>query len=112
MMERLDPKKIPDRLSARSARIVRLLLYGGILLPLADLTLIGVFAAQHPDYSHLRQLMSELGEEGRPGSSLVNAWFTFSSFLLVGFGLAMGRQLPRPLSAQACAELPRHRSKV
>src|SRR5436305_821053 len=84
----------------RASIFVRLLLVAGVLLPLVDLALVAVFAAQHPDYSHLRQLMSELGEEGRPGSTSVNAWFTFSSCLLVAFGLAMGRQLPQSFSAR------------
>src|SRR5437868_13270285 len=80
---------------------VRLLLFAGVLLPLVDLALIAVFAAQHPDYSHLRQLMSELGEEGRPGSNWVNAWFTASGILLVGFGLASNRALPRSIPTRA-----------
>jgi hypothetical membrane protein len=82
-------------MQARDHFWVRLLLWGGILLPFVDLTLIAIFAAQHPDYSHLRHLMSELGETGRPWSGLVNLWFSLSSMLLVAFGFGMAASLPR-----------------
>jgi len=84
---------------------VRLLLWGGILLPVVDLTLIAIFAAQHPDYSHIRHLMSELGERGRPWAGWVNLWFSAGSLLLVGFGLAMAASLPRSGSSLAGVSL-------
>jgi hypothetical protein len=85
--------------------IVRLLLWIGILLPAVDVCLIVGFASLHPDYSHLRQLMSELGEEGRPFAGLVNIWFAISSLLLVGFGLAMAASLPRSSLAAVATTL-------
>lgn len=75
--------------------IARKLLWLGIVLPAADICLIGLFASLHPDYDHLRQLMSELGEAGRPYAGLVNAWFAVSSLILVGFGVGMTALLPR-----------------
>jgi hypothetical protein len=71
------------------------LLWLGIFVPVIDVCLIGLFASLHPDYDHLRQLMSELGEEGRPYAGLVNAWFALSSVLLIGFGVGLASALPR-----------------
>jgi len=64
-------------------------------VPVVDVCLIALFASLHPDYDHLRQLMSELGEDGRPYAGLVNAWFALSSVLLVGFGIGLAALLPR-----------------
>jgi len=92
-------------LTIGSAKTVRLLLWVGILLPVVDVCLIAVFASLHPDYDHLRQLMSELGEEGRPFAGLVNIWFAVSSLLLVGFGIALAASLPRSSTAAAATTL-------
>jgi len=73
----------------------RRLLWLGIFVPVVDVCLIALFASLHPDYDHLRQLMSELGEEGRPYAGLVNGWFALSSVLLVGFGIGLCASLPR-----------------
>jgi hypothetical membrane protein len=82
-------------MAPRHSLWLRLLLWGGILLPVIDLGLIVFFASLHPDYSHVRQFMSELGETGRPFGALVNAWFTLGSLVLVGFGVGMAWTLPR-----------------
>src|SRR5438874_7303934 len=92
-------------MAAMKDRIVWLLLVAGVLLPIVDLAAIAFFAAQHRDYSHVRQLMSELGETERPWSSWTNAWFTTSSMLLVGFGFAMAASLPRTTAARTAAIL-------
>jgi len=90
---------------ARHSAWVRLLLWGGILLPVVDLTLVAIFASLHPDYSHVRHFMSELGETGRPFGLLVNAWFTVGSLVLLGFGLGMAWTMPRNGCAKAGVSL-------
>ena len=75
--------------------LVSVLLWCGLVVPVADVAVIAFFAALHPDYDHLRQLMSELGEHGRPDAGLVNAWFGAASLLFFAFGLGLVKSLPR-----------------
>src|SRR5437773_5490464 len=79
----------------------RMLLGCGIIAPLADVTLIAVFASLHPDYDHIRQFISELGETGRPFAGLVNAWFSVVSLLLVGFGAGLALALTNSAASRA-----------
>jgi hypothetical protein len=74
--------------------LASVLLWCGIVTPTADVALIAFFASLHPDYDHLRQLMSELGEQGRPHAGLVNAWFSTASLLFVAFGAGLVKSLP------------------
>ncbi len=99
-MDRPLSQLIPDSFS-----LSRTFLWLGIIVPIADVCLIALFASLHPDYDHLRQLMSELGEEGRPFAGLVNAWFALSSVLLVGFGFGLAASLPRSRMALIGAAL-------
>jgi len=81
------------------------LLWCGIIAPLADTALTVFFASLHPDYDHIRQFMSELGETGRPFAGLVNAWFSVASLLLVGFGIGLATSLPASPKSRAGSTL-------
>lgn len=81
-------------MAARTFNIRRLLILGGILLPVVDLPLMYFFGSLHADYDRVRQFMSELGESGRPYAGLVNTWFAIVGLVLVGFGIAMAGMLP------------------
>jgi hypothetical membrane protein len=66
----------------------------GILPPLVDVAVIAAVAAVQPDYSHVRQFISELGETGRPHAALVSAWWFAFSFLMSPFAIALVAALP------------------
>lgn len=74
---------------------------GGVLLPIVDLSAVYFFGSLHSDYDRVRQFMSELGESGRPYAEVVNAWFTTSSLILVGFGIGMAVMLPPSRASMA-----------
>jgi len=88
-------------ISRRNLHLRRGLLWCGIVAPVADMALIAFFASLHPDYDHVRQLMSELGETGRPYASAVNVWFSVGSLLLVGFGVGLATALPGTMASRA-----------
>lgn len=67
------PSRLPELLSALA----------GLASPLALGIATVVFAARRPEYSHLRQTLSELGTIGRPGAGAFNAWGPIPAGLLV-----------------------------
>jgi len=91
--------------SIRKTAWARALLWCGIVAPLADMGLTAFFASLHPDYSHVRQFISELGEAGRPYAGWVNAWFSVGSLLLVGFGFGLMIGLPGSTASRTAAFL-------
>jgi len=63
------------------------------LIPLADVVITAKLAALDPGYSHVRQFISELGEDGRPYATWFNAWCIVYGVLFAGFALGVGRGL-------------------
>jgi hypothetical protein len=66
---------------------------GGLTAPVLDVLITAWLAALDPDYSHLRQFMSELGETGRPHAAVFSAWCVLYGLLFAGFAVALAREL-------------------
>jgi hypothetical membrane protein len=88
---------------------VRLLALGGVAGPALFATLTVVCGALRPDYSHVRQFISELGATGTPNATFMNvAGFLPAGLLLAGFGVSLAVSFPRrgaPLVAATCIVL-------
>jgi hypothetical protein len=97
----MDQKFQPRTGTVSRRGLLRLLLVAGVLLPFVDLPLSYYFGTLHPDYSQVRQFMSELAESGRPYAELVRAWFALASAVLAGFAMAVARLVPRSPAALA-----------
>src|SRR5262245_21976177 len=65
----------------------------GVVVAVLDILVTVVLGAMDPQYSHSRQYISELGEEGRSYAALFNAWSVVYALLFTGFALAIGRGL-------------------
>ena len=65
----------------------------GIVIPVADVFVTAGLAALDPGYSHARQFISELGEDGRPYAAAFNAWCVAYGLLFAGFAVGLGRGL-------------------
>ena len=75
---------------------VRILALGGVAGPAVFATLIVVCGALRPDYSHVRQFISELGATGTPNAALMNgAGFLPAGLLLAAFGASLAVAFPR-----------------
>ena len=70
--------------------VERHLLLGGVLTPLTYFALLFAAGAFYPDFSHVRQVASELGADGAPygGALAFNAGIVLVG--LVGVGAAFG----------------------
>jgi hypothetical protein len=66
----------------------------GIVPPLGDVAIIWSAARLQPDYDPTTQFISELGETGRPGAAIVNAWWGLFTFVFSPFALAVYRRRP------------------
>lgn len=73
--------------------VARWLAACGIVIPVADIMVTTGLAALDADYSHARQYISELGEDGRPYAALFNAWCVVYGLLFGGFAFGLGRGL-------------------
>jgi hypothetical membrane protein len=65
----------------------------GLVAPPLDVLVTVWLGALDPNYSHVRQALSELGEEGRPYAAVFNAWCVVWGLLFMGFAVALGRGL-------------------
>src|SRR5262245_61030749 len=65
----------------------------GVVVPVLDMVITAWLGALDPGYSHARQYISELGEDGRPYAAVFNAWCLAYGVLLAGFAVALGRGL-------------------
>jgi hypothetical membrane protein len=63
------------------------------VVPVLDMVITAWLGALDPGYSHARQYISELGEDGRPYAAVFNAWCLAYGVLLAGFAVALGRGL-------------------
>lgn len=66
----------------------------GLIPPLIDAMIVTLIGALHPDYSPVRDFISELGETGRRYSSLVSLWWCLLTFLYLPFAMALKQTLP------------------
>lgn len=67
----------------------------GILAPIIDVLITAWLGALDPDYSHVRQYISDLGETGRPYAAVFSVWCVLWGLLFGGFALALARGLDR-----------------
>ncbi len=79
-----------------SPKLVRLLLLAGIAGPLLFASVVILVGSLRPDYSHMSQFMSELGEAGGQFAGAMNyLGFMLSAALILAFVLASRTRLPR-----------------
>jgi len=85
---------------------MRMLALGGVAGPGIFIAVTLVAASLRPDYSHLANLISELGATGTPYGAFMNyAGFVPAGLLIAAFGVALARALPRQRFATAAAVL-------
>ena len=73
-----------------SVSVRRLGILSGIVAPLLWLSLIGLSGAMRPEFSHITQYISELGERGSSTETLMRyGGFGFTGFLYLCFGAAL-----------------------
>jgi hypothetical protein len=65
----------------------------GIVTPILDVLITAWLGALDPNYSHMRQFISELGEAGRPHAGVFAAWCVLWGLLFAGFAVALRRGL-------------------
>jgi hypothetical membrane protein len=76
----MDSQRLPDPLLVRYSAI------SGIAAPVIFTLTVGILGFIQPGYSHLSQLMSELGETGAPYAIIMNVLgFGLFGILIVGF---------------------------
>jgi len=78
---------------SRQIAAMRFLAALGIATPILDVVVSATLAALDPNYSHLRNFLSELGEEGRPYAAAFNVWCVIYGLMFAGFAIALGRAL-------------------
>ena len=85
---------------------MRILTLGGVAGPAIFSVVTLVCAALRPRYSHLTNVISELGATGTPNAPLMNyAGFVPAGLMLASFGVALLRVLPRQRLTRAAAAL-------
>src|SRR5262245_13054799 len=75
----------------RTGSATRWLAACGIGTPVVDVLVTAWLGALDPEYSHVRQYISELGEAGRPYVELFTAWSVLYGLLLAPFAIALRR---------------------
>jgi hypothetical membrane protein len=85
---------------------VRFLALAGVAGPALFASVVILCATLRPEYSHVTQFMSELGETGGPHAALMNfLGFIPSGLLLAGFGVSLTALRPRTALSLAAASL-------
>lgn len=64
-------------------------------MPILDVAAVAVLGELQPNYSHVRQFISELGETGRRFAAVANLWFVLVSTMLGGFAIALLKGTPQ-----------------
>jgi hypothetical protein len=67
---------------------------GGAIVPILDVAVIALLGELQPNYSHVRQFISELGETGRRSAAVANLWFVLVSTMFGGFAIALFKGTP------------------
>lgn len=78
-----------NRTNERWNVIIAAFALGGAIVPVLDVAIVAALGSLQPNYSHVRQFISELGEVGRPLAALANAWFVLVSTMFVGFAIVL-----------------------
>jgi hypothetical membrane protein len=65
----------------------------GVVTLIVDVLFTIGLAALDPQYTHSRQYISELGEDGRPYAAVFNVWSFVYGFFFAGLAMALGRGL-------------------
>lgn len=74
----------------------RILTFGGVAGPILFTVIVVTCGALRPEYNHLSQFISELGESGGTNAGLMNyAGFMLSGSLILVSGLGLAGRLPR-----------------
>ena len=85
---------------------MRFLALGGVVGPVVFTSVVILCAALRPEYSHVRQFMSELGESGGPHAWLMNLLgFIPSGLFLTAFGASLASLVPRTTLSVVAAGL-------
>jgi hypothetical membrane protein len=85
---------------------MRILALGGVAGPVVFATVVFLAASFRPGYSHVTNLISELGATGTPYAALMNyAGFVPAGMMLAALGVALAGILPRRRLALAGAVL-------
>jgi hypothetical membrane protein len=74
---------------APSNPMMQRLAAGGILAPAIDVLVVIGLGALDPQYSHVHQYVSELGEQGRPFAWVFAVWNVLWGLLIAGFAIAL-----------------------
>lgn len=83
---------------------MRFLALGGVAGPVLFASVVVLCAGLRPEYSHVTQFISELGESGGSRASLMNfLGFIPSGLLLAAFGASLAHLLPRTSLSLAAA---------
>lgn len=83
-------------------KLLRILALGGIAGPLLFSLVVIVSAAMQADYSHLSNVISEMGASGEPYADFMNyAGFIPGGLLIAAFGVELGQTLPSHRSSIA-----------
>ena len=77
----------------RADLTTRWLAAGGVVAPVVDVLVIVWLGALDPNYSHVRQVISELGETGRRYAAVFSVWCVLWGLLFAGFAVALARGL-------------------
>jgi hypothetical protein len=77
----------------RADMTMRCLAACGVVAPVLDVLITVWLGALDPDYSHVRQYTSELGEAGRPYAAVFSSWCILWGLLFAGFAVALGHGL-------------------
>lgn len=75
-------------------RFVTACAIGGAIAPILDVAVIALLGELQPNYSHVRQFISELGETGHRFSAVANLWFVLVSTMFGGFAIALLKGTP------------------
>ncbi len=67
----------------------KLLMFSGILAPLAYVVAVLVGGILRPSYSHITQYVSELIEAGAPNKTILDPLFAIYNILTIAFGIGL-----------------------
>lgn len=81
--------------AGKPALTMRWLAAGGVAAPILDVLISAWLAALDPNYCHVQQFTSELGETGRPYGTVFSAWCVAFELLFAGFAVALACGLDR-----------------
>jgi hypothetical membrane protein len=85
----IDAKRTSDEAIARVPAKQRLLVLSGVLGPIVYILNVVLGGLITPNYSHVRNAVSELTQRGAPNIGVLSALFVLSAVLMLLFGIAV-----------------------